>query len=149
MYVEYDSNNSGGSWWLSDEDWKKLEEAGWVVDWARLENLYTDEGGYVRDEETGLPKLVPVGQGNSKYGGSWVSKGDDGEYRYLGALARKAWKLDAASLREAANEWEDITGQSALDAGCACCGQPHNFTLYDDNHKYVESGPEAEYSASW
>lgn len=31
--ITYDSNNSGGNWWLSDEDWKKLEKAGWNVDW--------------------------------------------------------------------------------------------------------------------
>lgn len=33
MKVEYSSNNSGGNWWLSDEDWKNLESAGWVVNW--------------------------------------------------------------------------------------------------------------------
>ena len=33
MKVEYSSNNSGGDWWLSDEDWKNLEQAGWVVNW--------------------------------------------------------------------------------------------------------------------
>lgn len=33
--VEYSSNNSGGSWWLTDEDWKALEEAGWKVDWVK------------------------------------------------------------------------------------------------------------------
>lgn len=33
MKVEYSSNNSGGSWWLSDSDWKALEDAGWTVDW--------------------------------------------------------------------------------------------------------------------
>lgn len=32
-WVEYSSNNSGGSWWLTDEDWKNLEAAGWEVDW--------------------------------------------------------------------------------------------------------------------
>jgi hypothetical protein len=32
-YVEYRSNNSGGSWWLTDENWKALEAAGWEVDW--------------------------------------------------------------------------------------------------------------------
>ena len=32
MKIVYSSNNSGGSWWLSDEDWKKLEAAGWNVD---------------------------------------------------------------------------------------------------------------------
>jgi hypothetical protein len=31
----YSSNNSGGSWWLSDEDWYALEAAGWKVDWYR------------------------------------------------------------------------------------------------------------------
>lgn len=31
--IEYSSNNSGGSWWLSDEDWKALEAAGWDVEW--------------------------------------------------------------------------------------------------------------------
>jgi len=31
--VDYSSNNSGGSWWLSDKDWLALEEAGWEVEW--------------------------------------------------------------------------------------------------------------------
>jgi hypothetical protein len=35
--LNYRSNNSGGSWWLSDEDWLKLEQAGWTVAWKRLE----------------------------------------------------------------------------------------------------------------
>lgn len=35
MKVEYSSNNSGGRWWLKDEDWLALEKAGWVVNWAR------------------------------------------------------------------------------------------------------------------
>jgi hypothetical protein len=34
MKIEYSSNNSGGDWWLKDEDWKVLEKAGWVVNWA-------------------------------------------------------------------------------------------------------------------
>lgn len=33
MKVEYSSNNSGGSWWLTDKNWMDLEEAGWAVDW--------------------------------------------------------------------------------------------------------------------
>ena len=33
MIVEYSSNNSGGDWWLTDDDWKKLEQAGWIVQW--------------------------------------------------------------------------------------------------------------------
>ena len=33
MQVIYSSNNSGGSWWLSDDQWRALEGAGWSVDW--------------------------------------------------------------------------------------------------------------------
>ena len=33
MKVEYSSNNSGGYWWLKDEDWYALEKAGWEVKW--------------------------------------------------------------------------------------------------------------------
>ena len=32
-HVEYQSNNSGGSWWLEDHHWKALEDAGWDVEW--------------------------------------------------------------------------------------------------------------------
>lgn len=35
MKLNYSSNNSGGSWWLCDDDWKNLEDAGWEVDWIR------------------------------------------------------------------------------------------------------------------
>lgn len=33
ILVKYSSNNSGGRWWLNDEDWENLEKAGWQVDW--------------------------------------------------------------------------------------------------------------------
>ena len=33
MKIHYKSNNSGGGWWLSDQDWLALELAGWTVDW--------------------------------------------------------------------------------------------------------------------
>lgn len=33
MIVEYSSNNSGGDWWLKDQDWKNLELNGWIVQW--------------------------------------------------------------------------------------------------------------------
>lgn len=32
----YDSNNSGGGWWLDDKDWFALELAGWRVHWVAL-----------------------------------------------------------------------------------------------------------------
>lgn len=143
-YVEYDSNNSGGDWWLTDDDWRALEKAGWKVAWATLEHAYTEGGkDYVRDDD-GTPKLVPLGTRKDIL--SFASLTKDG--RRLGALATKAWKPGATSLREAAVEWERITGKSSTDAGCACCGQPHNFTLYRDG-KYAERGPETSYIASW
>jgi hypothetical protein len=43
--VQYSSNNSGGSWWLDDEDWRALEEAGWKVGW------YIDSGMRMVTEE--------------------------------------------------------------------------------------------------
>lgn len=46
--LEYDSSNSGGRWWLSDEDWRKLAAAGWAVKW------YQDqEGSLVRERFLG------------------------------------------------------------------------------------------------
>lgn len=117
MYVEYSSNNSGGSWWLSDEDWLALEAAGWEVNWHR--NRKDDV--FFRPDEAG---------------------------RWLGSLATSATRR-GLSLREAADEWERITGQSATDAGCPCCGQPHSFTEYSDDGDYVTSGPSTSYGASW
>lgn len=146
MYVEYESNNSGGSWWLNDAHWKALEAAGWKVAWASLENKYTDKGDYARDAD-GTPTLVPVGTGGGRFG-SFSRRGDDGEYRYLGALAKGAYRV-GLNLREAAEEWERVTGESATDAGCPCCGQPHNFTEYDDAGKHVASGPSTSYEAHW
>lgn len=35
ILVTYDSNNSGGSFWLKDEDWYALEKAGWKVAWVK------------------------------------------------------------------------------------------------------------------
>lgn len=35
MLIEYSSNNSGGHWWLKDEDWLALEAAGWNVAWEK------------------------------------------------------------------------------------------------------------------
>jgi hypothetical protein len=140
MYVEYNSNNSGGSWWLEDSHWRALEAAGWKVQWVHLERKYTAKG-YERDTD-GTPLLVPIGNSSLAY------KGADGEYRWLGALAMFAFRV-GLGLREAADEWERITGMDATDAGCACCGQPHTFTEYDDAGKFVRRGPFTSYEARW
>jgi hypothetical protein len=145
MYVEYNSNNSGGSWWLKDEDWKALEKAGWLIEWAWLSVKYTDKGGIVRGKD-GLPKLVPAAESGSSFSfGKDAKEGD----RWLGTLAKTAYKPNCTSLREAVDEWERVTGESSTDAGCPCCGQPHDFTLYDDKGKHIDSGPTTSYAASW
>lgn len=143
-YVEYDSNNSGGRWWLDDDQWKALEAAGWRVEWKTLENLYDASGGHVRDD-AGLPVLVPRGQGNSRWG---ALSSPDADGRWLGALATAATRA-GLPLREAVAEWERVTGESSTDAGCACCGQPHSFTERDADGKYLRSGPEISYRAEW
>lgn len=38
--IRYVSNNSGGIWWLDDEDWYALEKAGWNVLWVKDEPYY-------------------------------------------------------------------------------------------------------------
>lgn len=140
MYVEYDSNNSGGRWWLTDENWKALEAAGWRVEWTGLTPQRDDQYRPVLDDD-GLPILIEQTEENTKF---FRHKLGD---RWLGALAKRAYRK-ADSLREAAEEWERLTGQSATDAGCPCCGQPHNFTLYR-NGKFEASGPETHYEARW
>lgn len=54
MRLEYSSNNSGGSWWLKDKDWRALERAGWDVEW------YADnsDGFLDRDGERFLGALA-------------------------------------------------------------------------------------------
>ena len=101
--ITYDSNNSGGDWWLSDDDWKALEAAGWVVHW----------GGRKYGEDS----LTPT----EKTGKEW-----------LGALAVSCAKDGFDSARQGIEEWTSITGQDPLDMGCPCCGNPHTFQFYPD-----------------
>lgn len=85
----------------------------------------------------------------------WV-KNETGEFlapdkdgRWLGALATSATRRGVNSLREAVDEWERVTSGNSTDAGCPCCGQPHTFTLYSDDGKWISSGPDTHYGASW
>ena len=43
MIITYSSNNSGGTWWLSYQDWKNLEAAGWEIDQQRTHNGFYRE----------------------------------------------------------------------------------------------------------
>ena len=93
MKIEYSSNNSGGYWWLDDQNWKDLESAGWKVDWKKDQ---PDKSGLSTDG------------------------------RWLGALATNATR-EGLTKDEAIAEFERITGCNSDDAGCPCCGAPHNF----------------------
>lgn len=106
--IEYSSNNSGGSWWLTDENWKALEAAGWKVDW-------------VADRDPDKPSILAP----------------DSDGRWLGALAMRATK-ETDDPEAAISEWEQITGEDSTAEGCNCCGNPHDFTFDDGegNRRY-------------
>lgn len=126
--VEYSSNNSGGSWWLKDEDWRKLEAAGWYVVWGK--NLFCF-GSY-------SPMKPPVCaseqecKGHRAFESSGAMTDKD---RWLGALATNAHK-DFPSLADAIRDWERVLGMDAADEGCGCCGPPHCFSSRDP-HEYA------------
>jgi len=73
----------------------------------------------------------------------WTEERETG--RWLGALATSATLPNCVSLSDAVDSFESATGCCATDSGCPCCGPPHHFTLYDDNDKYIESGPNTHY----
>lgn len=111
MIIEYNSNNSGGGWWLTDEDWYELEKNGWVIAWYTKEFDYKD--GNYQPDENGFPKMKKSEKEN--------------ELRWLGGLARTAfYKCNSES--EAIESFEKITGQSSHAVGCECCGEPHSFS---------------------
>ena len=102
MKVTYSSNNSGGNWWLKDEDWIALERAGWQVEW-----------------------------GKTGFDSSECKNAQEAEkHRFIGALATQASK-EFSSFKDALLEFESITGQSVTDEGCHCCGAPHSFSTDD------------------
>lgn len=120
--LTYDSNNSGGSWWLSDEDWNALERAGWTVHW-----IAKGKYGWGR----------PLGSYDSPLGDF---PRPPEEANWLGAKACSAAK-EFSDARAGIDEWERVTGACASDLGCSCCGAPHSFEFEDgDETKYI--GPE-------
>ena len=127
MKITYRSNNSGGYWWLKDEDWKKLEEAGWEVIWGGRYFCFTRFSTF--SPPLGKAGLCDKGKncpGHRKYD----SAEEVGEDRYIGALAVEASK-EFSSVREGLEEFEKITKQNISDEGCNCCGEPHHFSWED------------------
>lgn len=124
IFVNYKSNNSGGTWWLTDEDWHSLAAAGWIVRWAK--NDTTDriigndpDGRYMGALATSAYKIVNEGVNPHR------------------------------ALKEAIREFNMVTSCNASDLGCySCCGVPHHFEvvegdnpqdLYGSGRRYIDS----------
>lgn len=104
--VEYSTNNSGGSYWLKNKDWKALANAGWKI--FGFDNFVYENGNHKPDKD-GLPTRkgkVPV----------------QGQYAFK--------KFN--NIQEALAEFEKLTGQDVTAEGCNCCGPPHSFTWGKD-----------------
>lgn len=102
--VKYSTNNSGGSYWLNESDWKALQDAGWLImDW---DNAVYDSTGHYLADENGLPTT------------SKPADLDTAHYAY------KKFK----SIKDAIEEFEQLTGEDVSAEGCSCCGPPHSFT---------------------
>jgi hypothetical protein len=137
--VTYSSNNSGGSWWLKDEDWQKLEDAGWYVVWGGDVFCNSDFPRFGRGENAHKPsndcplevrdeRLFNTCKGHRAYDSLEAVNADGG--RWLDSAAREASK-DFPTLKDAILEWEEVTGKDAADEGCNCCGPPHTFSTSD------------------
>ena len=98
--VEYSSNNSGGSWWLTDEDWQALEKAGWNVHWYK-----DSKEVYCRPDTNGR----------------WL-----GALAANASIQVKTYDM-ADAFRQAVESWRTATGANPGDEGCTCCGAPHSF----------------------
>lgn len=125
MKIEYSSNNSGGRWWLKDEDWKALEDAGWEVIWGGW--WFCRDKYSTQEKPVYLKEECPAHEqcnGHRVYTSYEMAKASGS--RWLGSLAREA-TVDRPSIEEAIREFEQITGQDAEAQGCNCCGQPHGF----------------------
>lgn len=108
----YDSNNSGGDWWLDEKDWDALERAGWTVHWIQPNSggALAVSGSEYEFERLLLPK--------EKSGVKW-----------LGAKACSAAKK-FPDRRTGVKEWARVTGENPADLGCGCCGPPHSFVWH-------------------
>ena len=129
--VEYSSNNSGGSWWLKDEDWKKLEDEGWKVRWGQPAfcNSKFNFGSNIEPPNTCEPNKCP---GHTKANTYEEAIAEGESIRWLGCIAKEATievKAYSRDLAEGVAEhwWANTLGYNASDEGCNCCGQPHNF----------------------
>ena len=138
--LKYSSNNSGGSWWLSDADWQALEGAGWVVHWIHD----FDDPSHKHEGENHLFGEHRHSEWETEHRLTAVKWSGN---RWLGAAAMSAVKI-TDDPEAGVREFENLTNQSASDLGCNCCGQPHNFSYEDDagNNRYMDISVKTSWS---
>lgn len=154
-WIEYDSNNSGGSFWLKDADWQKLEDAGWHINWITVTDRDNYQGGRYVAADSGptygdtweeATKRYTVGEprwSNDTYRTDERIVAVAATYDEAVALRKKHkgyfGTLAVSCVKQGDNpdalieEWENITGQRASDEGCNCCGPPHSFEWHADD----------------
>lgn len=137
MLIEYESNNSGGHWWLEDEDWKALEDAGWSVKWGGLWFCKSDFSFGRPEPSYSITECEGECQGHRVY--QSFEEAIKGE-RWLGSIAKEAEK-EFTSMKECLKEFEHITGKDVSEEGCNCCGPPHYFHG-ENKGKYVSCSGE-------
>jgi hypothetical protein len=117
--VEYTTNNSGGSFWLSDQKWLDLEQAGWTVMWGE----HYDDSTKQVVRYASYQDLVAAGP----------------KARFLNTAARRALIMlpdlpipDSVLERLAKDVWGIATGMDPDAKGCDCCGPPHAFYVTNE-----------------
>ncbi len=120
--IEYSANNSGGRWWLKTKDWLALEKAGWWIEWG---GLWFCASRFSSGRE-GDPEVKPKTPCKGSCHGHRYAESEKTAREFLGSKAQCA-KKSFASPKDAILEFERLTGQSASDQGCNCCGAPHSF----------------------
>jgi hypothetical protein len=100
----FSENNSGGSFWLTREQYERLFEAGWTYE----PDEYDRTNGYDTDAFLdNHPNPVPYG---------W----------------RRRLEFKAKTIREAVESFEAATGEDFFAEGCNCCGAPFSISNSDD-----------------
>lgn len=132
MKVTYDSNNSGGGWWLKDKDWEKLEKAGWTVNWGGTYFCHSKYGSIANVRKPTYESFRECATAEECHGHRALETYEEAsklpkDRRWLGCIARGA-TIECQSLGEAIRIWENATGMDASDNGCNCCGPPHSFS---------------------
>lgn len=136
----YDPNNSGGRWWLNHEDYLALEQEGWIVYWVHSKDQ-THEGFVGGDKNDPHTWKDSFGKHDHKTGSAQEVRSTHDGGDWFGATADGAGKrFDTAE--QGVREWERITGQTASEEGCNCCGNPHSFEWKGDDGSNKHSSVE-------